>query len=310
MPSKNIISTTCRLTALLPTLVLSTACSETFNPDCITQATAGHHLYEKCGRMSFAVEVPDQCATEQCGLIVDVHGGTMTAEQQDANTNMRELGRQHGYVILQPSAPLGNVSAEHDAQVRTVIQRLVEVYNLDPKRVHMTGFSQGGYMTWRFICHSSDIIASAAPMAAATGGNNAEPPGCSFTGDELPKEEIPLLFLHGSNDEWVSYEAGLAQRDAIVAAWQMGSGEVISGDDSHRRIRYTNEQGTVLEFLSHDYSSELNFIYKPVGGHCFPGSTAYEREGVLQLGAFGCEQPNSFHWGEEAVKFFMQHPKP
>ncbi|GIS33212.1 MAG: hypothetical protein Ct9H90mP4_11260 [Gammaproteobacteria bacterium] len=33
------------------------------------------------------------------------------------------------------------------------------------ERIHITGFSQGGYMSWRFICKYSDVLASAGPLA-------------------------------------------------------------------------------------------------------------------------------------------------
>lgn len=36
-------------------------------------------------------------------------------------------------------------------------------WQIDPMRIHMTGFSQGGALSWRFICDHADVLASVAP---------------------------------------------------------------------------------------------------------------------------------------------------
>ena len=60
-----------------------------------------------CNGMTFETSIPERCIDTQCGLIIDVHGGTMSAAMENKNTNMREIGRQHGYVVIQPNANLG-----------------------------------------------------------------------------------------------------------------------------------------------------------------------------------------------------------
>jgi hypothetical protein len=47
----------------------------------------------------------------------------------------------------------------------------------------------------------------------------------------------------------------------------------------------------------------------PVGGHCYPGSTDFTATLPGQLMGFGCKDQCSFTWAEEAVRFFMAHPK-
>ena len=34
----------------------------------------------------------------------------------------------------------------------------MEAFDVDRDRVHFTGFSQGGFMTWKFICDHADIV--------------------------------------------------------------------------------------------------------------------------------------------------------
>ena len=50
--------------------------------------------------------VPSQCAgggSMACGLIMDLHGATMSGPIENNNTNMQQLGLEFGYVVLTPS---------------------------------------------------------------------------------------------------------------------------------------------------------------------------------------------------------------
>jgi hypothetical protein len=96
------------------------------------------------------------------------------------------------------------------------------------------------------------------------------------------------------------------QRDVVVAGWHMGPGTVIAGDSTYRRTRYTSPSGNVLEFIQHDYTSAQSFTK----GHCFPGSTDLDGGVSGQVFGFACLPPSSFVWGDEVMKFFVEHPKP
>ena len=116
-----------------------------------------------------------------------------------------------------------------------------------------------------------------------------------------------MLDLQGTKDALVDYDtAGIPQRDALIAGWNMDAGTQIAGDSTYRRTRYTNANGTDFEFLEHDYVDSACTLVK-VDGHCFPGS---DDPGGLtgQACPFRCDPPNSFTWGEEVMKFFIAHP--
>lgn len=266
---------------------------------CITDTTAGHHAFT-CDGIAYDVSVPPNCASG-CGLILDVHGATMDATMEDANTNMRALGAQHGFVVVQPNAnPAPPASSWNpltdDAKVFAFLQGALAAWTIDPKRVHMTGFSQGGMMTFRFLCKHADVFASMAPAAGD---------GCTFTPGDTPSREVPVLYMHGTKDALISFLGGaIPQRNEVVAGWQMGPGQVIASDPAYTRTRYTSPSGTPFEFLQHDYAA-TSFV---LGGHCYPGS-ADPGNAKGQLFPFGCVGPDAFTWGDEVMKFFLAHPK-
>src|SRR5262249_2340340 len=150
-----------------------------------------------------------------------------------------------------------------DAKVYAFAQTAIAVFHLDPKRVHMTGFSQGGYMTWRFICQHSDFLASAAPAAASGAANLSDEVDCSFTGSDRPSRELPILYMHGKRDALVDYQNGVTKADNVRTAFAMTAAVKIEGDDSYERTRSENANGTVFEFISHDYASDSSFPLPP-----------------------------------------------
>lgn len=269
---------------------------------CIDDTSAGQHQYT-CDGFVYDVMVPDACVAGGCGLVFDVHGFSMSGDMEDANTAMRALGQQYGYVVVQPNAnpapPLASWKPPgDDDHVYAFFQLAVAAWQLDPKRLHFTGFSQGGAMTWRFICAHSDVLASAAPAAEEA----------CFDGASAPAHEIPILFMHGTKDALVPFANATKQRDAVVAAWQMDAGQQIAGDGTFTRTRYTSPKGTVFEFIQHDY--EAGSCLLKLGGHCFPGSDDHAGGLPGQACAFACIAPNAFTWGEEVMQFFIAHPKP
>jgi dienelactone hydrolase len=263
--------------------------------------------------MDFILGVPESCITTQCGLIIDVHGGTMSAAMENKNTNMRALGREHGYVVIQPNANLGLFDyTTDDPVVFDFANMVVDVFHLDRKRIHMMGFSQGGYMTWRFICAHTDWLASAAPAAAAGAANISDEVGCTFTGSNVPMGEVDVMYMHGHKDALVDFANAQVLRDAVIATYGADKHEVVASDPTFTRTRYTNKNGTRFEFIEHNYVSDSAVGVPPLGvaiqGHCYPGSPDHDITEDGQLMAFGCVEPNSFTWGVEAMRFFEAHP--
>ena len=271
---------------------------------CIKSTSAGHHVY-KCDGLAFDVEVPGKCLIASCGLVVDVHGLTMNAKMQDNNTSMRALGDKYGYLVLQPNAngkpPLSAWTAADDAKVAALMQRVIKVWHVDARRVHFTGFSQGGSMSWRFFCTYGHLLASAAP-AAACGAVLAS--GCLAQGKQA-KHRIPLLYMHGTKDVLANYSCAKQLRDALVTRWKLTTKKVVSQSSAHSWTRHTSAKGEHFELLSHDYAAKSFLIQ----GHCYPGSKDHNGGVTGQLFGFACSGTNAVTWGEAAMKFFIAHPR-
>ncbi|MEP7123209.1 MAG: hypothetical protein ABJE95_19935 [Byssovorax sp.] len=267
-------------------------------PLCALSLTAGHHVFACDGGISYDVEIPPACTSPGCGLIVDIHGFTMNADLENKGSQMQALGKKNGYIIVQPSAPGLPASwdqATHAPLVYTFVAGLASVLGADPKRIHVMGFSQGGGMTWRLVCDHAAFFASGSPLGGLA--------GCEFSGANVPSEEVPILQVHGRKDAVVSFQnTALPQRDAALAYWMDGPGVVIEQDLTHTATRYVTAAGTRFELWEHDYVAG-SFI---LGGHCFPGGTDIGPSPFQ----YGCTAPGTFIYGELAMQFFLDHPKP
>jgi poly(3-hydroxybutyrate) depolymerase len=286
---------------------------------CFPNPGAGHRVYT-CNGIRFDVEVPAACVSGGCGIILDVHGLTMSGTMEEANSGLRARGSAAGFVVIQPSAnpapPQASWDADDEPKVFDILTRAIDVYGIDADRVHMTGFSQGGFMTWRFLCAHADVFASVAPAAAASNcpviGNPAGAAACSFTGAEVPSRKLPILYMHGRADQnYIPYSCAQPQVDAIARAWNLTANGVVASASGYTRTRWSDTAGTVVELLAHDYTSSAQVPFvsaSELQGHCFPGSTDPGNQ-PGQLFSFKCEQPAAFVWGSEVVAFFVAHPR-
>jgi polyhydroxybutyrate depolymerase len=82
------------------------------------------------------------------------------------------------------------------AFMRALISQLEQNYTVDPKRVYVTGISNGGMMSYRLACELSDKIAAAAPVE---GAQNLP---CK------PSSPVSIIVFHGTADRLVPFNGG------------------------------------------------------------------------------------------------------
>jgi pimeloyl-ACP methyl ester carboxylesterase len=307
---------------------------------CVTDVTPGLHQFN-CDTTIDIVSIPEQCSKTACGVIVDVHGGMMSSQMEDKNTNLRALGNQHGYIVIQPNALQNPVllnqrlfvadtptAPADDTRVMDILTQVIQAFHADKNRIHMAGFSEGAFMTWRWFCQHSDLLASVAPGAAAwkcgvLANAGLTPPevGCEMSGASVPAHDIPVLYMQGMKDGLVDPKcADTWLRSNVLTALKLGTGQTIAGDPAFQtteyvRTRYLDPAGVPFEYIQHQYTSDSSFFF-PIVGHCYPGSTDLAvtppAQTVIQpdqIMSFGCKEKCDFNWGEEVIRFFMAHPK-
>ena len=288
---------------------------------CASTTTAGHHVFT-CSGLAVEVEVPPACTVGGCGLVLDVHGLTMDGNQEDRSTGLRALAESRKVIVVQPTASTGilgpswNPSTDDD-KVWAAVREIREAFVVDRRRVHVTGFSQGGAMTFRLLCAHADEIASAAPIAAADAKSldSNMPPfrlDCPFDASRSPTRPLSILHMHGTKDGLVPIAKGRQQRDAALAWLGPHVESTVSESATHKHRRFASAmKGVVYETLEHDGAITPPALPLPVAiaGHCFPGGTDLGPSPGHAL-YFSCAAPMSFVWGELLLDFFAANPMP
>ncbi len=257
--------------------------------------TAGHHVFPCTGGISYDVEISPACAKGGCGLVVDIHGYTMDAAEEDVETGMRALGDANGYVVVQPNAAGTPPSWNQLTDVPSVfgfVSDAAKALVTDPRKAHVMGFSEGGGMTWAMVCSHADFFASASPLSGIE--------GCTFIAPNVPSRQVPMLMVHGTQDNIVNFNAvAVPLRDAALDYWSYGTGTVFVTSATYTATRYTTSAGTDFEFWAHDFTAGSAYL----GGHCGPGGTDVGPSPYQ----FGCQTP-AFVYGQTAMAFFIAHP--
>ena len=278
---------------------------------CITDVSAGDHVYS-CGGLAVDARIPPACLAPGCGLILVLHGDTGTGLLMDGHVKLRELGAQHGYVVVAPTGPPfggglpgSTWHASNDATLVDIVGQLARVFRVDAAKVHVTGFSRGGFVTWRLLCDHADLFASAAPAGAGFGTSFGE--ATCFSQGRAPSRRLPILFMLGRTDTSVGYSTMTAIRDAAVASYGATGPTPLAGDASYRHDRWTGAAGALIETFDHAYETVPDGPFASARGHCIAGSTT---DPYAPQYAIPCKLPNAFVWGEEVMAFFRAHPMP
>lgn len=290
---------------------------------CISDVSAsGRHEF-LCDGVEFKVLLTQQCIDQACGLIVDVHGWLSNPDEQEGRSNLVRVAEENGgYIVVQPgelSLPSSWKPGIHNDIVFDFMQQAIDAFGVNVDRVHFTGFSQGGYMTWNFVCDHADIIASAAPISAPE-------VGC-FRNGTGPSRKVPIFFTSGTADPLVRYHNSgnaLSVTDTLVRImYDYGmvlvdtdayvfseTGDIVmddtgkidiatdgvrfelvdgSKDGSYLWTRYTNADGVVFEHLRH------------TNGHVYPDNP----DSLI----FPEDPSIWFSVGEAILQFFIQNPR-
>lgn len=171
-------------------------------------------------RRTYRVYVPPSYdGAEPAPLVLALHGGRGTGEKMERNTGFDPLADREGFIVVYPDGINhhwndGRADRRHEdvrdvddvGFISALIDHLIEGYEVDPKRVYVTGVSNGGILARRLGAELSEKIAAIAPVAAAipVSGNTKEPLA-PRSGEQEP---VSVAMINGIEDRLVRWEGG------------------------------------------------------------------------------------------------------
>jgi len=229
-------------------------------------------------------------------------------------TEVGEFARDKGAFVILPEAhdltwshaPNETNPTDDVGYLNALIDSLVARYPIDPKRIYMTGYSQGGNMTVRFACEHPEKIAAGAVIAATM--RKSLERVCA------PSVPTPMMFFNGTADDQVPYAVGALsiQRDLTgvgaltapnAAKWWADQNQC-PGTTVRTNFPTSIEDGTSVYVDRYtncppNRGAELYTIVE--GGHNWPGSLDFvPRTGLTTQNI----RANAEMW-----RFFMEHSR-
>jgi len=217
----------------------------------------------------------------QLPLVIGLHGTGGSAVQFDRHYHFSEKADEAGFVAVYPNGVRSDgrlgirtwnagsccdfamrENVDDVGFIRALVDRLLEVYRIDPNRVYVTGMSNGGMLAYRLAAEIPEKIAAIASVSCTM---VFDPPA------EQPRP-VPIIHLHSVLDEIIPHDGGTNRLgyhfppvDSVLNVWVARNGclpdpQVTEGV-GYAVKQWMDEAGAplIVHYLTGD------------GGHSWPG---------------------------------------
>ena len=249
-------------------------------------------------------------------LLIVLHGYSSSGPEHDTYFQVGDEAARRGYLYAYPDGTRdrdGNrfwdatdaccdfdgSGVDDRAYLSGLIEEIQASFAVDPKRIHLIGHSNGGFMSYAMACAHADQIAAIVSLAGAT---FADPTDCA------PTMPVAVAEVHGTADDTITYPGGTLD---------LGPGRTTAA--------YPGAEATVATWATYDGCTGSSVVDEKVdvdaglGSADGPAETTVTRwtgcrpGGAAELWTIpdGGHFPNIAEAFATAVlDFFESHPKP
>jgi polyhydroxybutyrate depolymerase len=165
--------------------------------------------------------------------LIMLHGATGSGTRMQNVTGMDAIAAENNFVVAYPDGTdIGKevggyawnagsccgkpvtTAVDDVAFIAAVIDELVANHGVDPERVYLSGFSNGGMLSYRYACDSGLGISGIAVVGGALNVESCEAPSV-----------LPVLVIHGTADPTVPYNGGPPAKASAdrIGSWENAS---------------------------------------------------------------------------------------
>lgn len=219
--------------------------------------TAAQLEFEHNGLLrTYYMEGPDPIPAG-APIVVVLHGYTSSAQLIRAYSGFTPLAQEEGFVAVFPqgteddfgiphwNANIGFSDTDDHGFLVALVQHLQAEYGLSESCTYACGMSNGGYMSYSLACEHPEVFSA---VGSVTGAMSAADFGCT------PSEVVPVVHLHGTDDETVAYDGGVG-----AGGWGQASVPDIIGHWTGLMGTTTLEE-TTLPNLEADDNTSVDFL--------------------------------------------------
>lgn len=230
-------------------------------------------IYDQNTWRTFILHLPSgYTSSNQYPVVLNLHGYNSDAAQQQLYTQFDDVADNEGFIVVYPNGISNSWSINGTTDV-DFLSHLVDTIRANYSCntcLFVTGMSDGGFMTYKFACATTQTI-----RAIAVGSGNM---ANALQNSSASAPAIPVIHFHGTADPLVSYNGVfpvIPPVDTTISWWvshnNCNSTPVftaisdINTTDSSTVEKYYYSGGT--------NGSEVTFYKVLNGGHTWSGAT-------------------------------------
>jgi polyhydroxybutyrate depolymerase len=267
-------------------LILQSSCNKgevkDFEDNCYSNTNAQVITHDSVDR-EYILYVPNSYdGITAVPLMINFHGYNGSASEYMAWADMRPEADSENFILVYPQGsclegsshwnpcPSGgdNKSSIDDfGFVEAMINEIANQYNIDMERIYVAGYSNGGMMSYGLAHFRSDLISAVASVSGAM--LDCEGPS---------NHPIPVLHLHGTSDDVISYDGSSDYNSAqdVLDYWVNFNNTtsiptINSDNDIEHQVYDQGDNGVSVEH------------YKYIGGEHVWFSKTYQGQTTSQL---------------------------
>ncbi len=208
-------------------------------------------------------------------LVIVLHGGFGDGAQAERSYNWDAEADRNGFVVVYPDGIrrswnagglcCGRAMRGHVDDVgflTQLIETVSRAENVDPKRVYLTGMSNGAAMSYRYACEGTFLIAAIGSVAG------------SFSAPCRKPHAVSVMEVHGLDDRNIPFKGGHGSKAATDVQWlpvEETLGAFRKADDC--AVQSVERNGVVETTTSHCVAGrEVVLIAVAGAGHQWPGA--------------------------------------
>ena len=254
-------------------------------------------------------------------LVIVLHGGGGTGQGMTKLASFNAISDRENFIIVYPDGFENHWNDGRDVQryraqkqnvddvgfISALIDHLSDEYNIDARRIYVTGISNGAMMSHRLGCELSQKIAAIAPVAGNIPVNMASV--------WAPSRPVSVLIINGTEDPLVPWAGGDVHFGSVklgqvlsvadtVKFW-VANDKCISTSLSTQLPDTDPSDGTTVQkqtYIGCEDGVEVVLYAVEGGGHTWPGGLPYSPESVIG------RTSRDFDASEVIWQFFKEHP--
>jgi polyhydroxybutyrate depolymerase len=232
-------------------------------------------------------------------LLIQLHGGTQSKDDVYSNNGgaskyWKDIADANGFILVVPNGtnlktgittgenlnwndcrtPLPNDYQANDVLfISNLIDFCINKYNVNSKRVYVTGVSNGGFMSYRLALEIPDKITA----IAAFNANFSKLTECIPVG-----KPISVMIVNGTSDTFIPFDGGITsfKKEAIFSSeetvqyWlKINNLSEVSPIVTTILDKCKNDKSTILlkDYKKEKNSFSVSYAVVNGGGHVMPG---------------------------------------